>query len=312
MCTFNVGELPIHPSKWKSERKKLNLLIVGKTGNGLSATANTILGLHLFDTSLNVSSTTTEISSHQIRIQDYNITVIDTPGAAAAAATTEMNYLLKANTKYAELLERCFQSNEIHAFILVIKFGVRFTEEEIYCVSLLKHIFGRDLIKRYCVLVMTYGDQFVEKHKTITFEKWCSMQEGFFNKLYDECNHRVVLFDNSCWYKRHEQVGALLTNVEKLETLNDPYTYQQLEAAKMSNRVIVLDINEELCQITNDLQLLRERIDGDKTSEYSCLINRLENVLHTISHGDIGNDVISRALELMDNLLNAFSGSSYA
>ncbi|KAH9524140.1 Immune-associated nucleotide-binding protein 9 [Bulinus truncatus] len=309
MCAFKIGELPIHSSIWNNQRKKLNLLIVGKTGNGLSATANTISGLHLFDSSLNVSSTTTEISSHQIRIQDYNITVIDTPGAAA---TTEMNYLSKANTKYAEQLERCVQFNEIHAFILVMKFGIRFTEEEIYCVSLLKHIFGRDFIKRYCVLVMTYGDQFVEKHKRITFEEWCSIQEGFFSELYNECNHRVVLIDNIRLNKRHEQVGALLANVEKLETLNDPYTNQQLEAAKMSNREIVLDINEELCQITNDLQLLRERTDGDKTSEYSCLINRLENVLHTISHGNIGNDVISRALELMDNLINASSGSSHS
>lgn len=48
-----------------------------------------------------------------------------------------------------------------HALIMVLRIGIRFTEEEVKCLELLRVIFGSELLK-YLVLVFTHGDRLAD------------------------------------------------------------------------------------------------------------------------------------------------------
>ena len=72
-----------------------------------------------------------------------------------------------------------------HAFLLVVKFGARFTREDQGTAAFLKKLFGQEFVKQHCILIMTYGDLFERESEENgqTFEQWCNCQQGVFREL---------------------------------------------------------------------------------------------------------------------------------
>ncbi|KAH9513459.1 hypothetical protein Btru_033106 [Bulinus truncatus] len=47
-----------------------------------------------------------------------------------------------------------------HAFLLVVRFGGRFTKEDLQTIDVLKAVFEENFVRNFSILVVTYGDNF--------------------------------------------------------------------------------------------------------------------------------------------------------
>uniref|UniRef100_A0A673MJS1 AIG1-type G domain-containing protein n=1 Tax=Sinocyclocheilus rhinocerous TaxID=307959 RepID=A0A673MJS1_9TELE len=123
---------------------------------------NTILGRRAFGVAFSAASATSKSNSHDVTLGGQKITVIDTPGLYDTSMKIEQ---LKHE------IEKLFNhsGDGIHAILLVIKLGAKFTEEERNTVQWIKENFGEDVSKNTIVL-FTNGDEL--EHSGMTIEDY--------------------------------------------------------------------------------------------------------------------------------------------
>uniref|UniRef100_A0A4W5PGZ5 AIG1-type G domain-containing protein n=1 Tax=Hucho hucho TaxID=62062 RepID=A0A4W5PGZ5_9TELE len=134
-----VIPLAFYLSSWRSNSEQVywqtvsafRLVLIGNTGQGRSSAGNTILGREAFRVDFSLGAVTTECQSWTGpvaatgptgRAHRNHVTVVDTPGVSTTMALGHH----RATT--AECVNLAAPGP--HAFLLVIRLGVRFTEEE--------------------------------------------------------------------------------------------------------------------------------------------------------------------------------------
>ncbi|GFR86051.1 immune-associated nucleotide-binding protein 6 [Elysia marginata] len=207
------------PTSQGTATTDLDLLLVGKSGVGKSATGNSILGKKVFKSSASLNSETDKISSDVSKVKGRIVKVVDGPGVGDTRMDTDEGIRL-----FVESMEHAMITNPAgyHAFLLVLRFGTRFTQEDIDTIALLKKVFGNDFVKDYCILVMTCGDMFKyeAEENDIDFKQWVQQQTGAMAELVKECQDRIVLFDN--FTKKNEEKSAQIDQlVELIGTLKN-------------------------------------------------------------------------------------------
>ncbi|CAL1542377.1 unnamed protein product, partial [Lymnaea stagnalis] len=203
--------------------KDIDLLLIGGIGNGKSALGNTILRRKAFISESGLDAVTRRVSCEVSEYNGHIIKVVDCPGVEYKCHWTEKSFDSVVNALKDAIT---INPRGYPAFILVVRYGGRFTDEDQDVIDFLKNIFGDSFVKDFCILVLTCGDLFNWEVESEGFQDWCNKQQGHFKELVKECCNRVVLFDNRTkdTSTQDAQLNALITVVDNLRWREKRYT----------------------------------------------------------------------------------------
>ncbi|KAL3862849.1 hypothetical protein ACJMK2_008795 [Sinanodonta woodiana] len=212
--------------------RPLRIILVGVTGHGKSATANSIFGEYKFNTHMGCESIWNGCHMEHGTVGGREIDVMDTPGSIYI----DISGLKLVNHYDPKLIELKtafkYQPKGYHAILFVLSIDVRIRNGDLMAIKMLKKKFGYETLKNYGIIIFTHGDSFernMTKYKRETsFEEYINSDKSLQENVLKECKNRYTLIDNleQDPGRLRDQVIGIIELIDRLVEDNKGVTYK--------------------------------------------------------------------------------------